>query len=306
MTDNEKTADPELEKEQKEIRQRLVRRIAVAIGLIGVAAISLPLLDKIRPESRRITPPPATDAQTTRLIGTTDKPAQPAPPALDTTETASAAPQQKPAEPVTTTEDNAADQAPAPPENPPSTGNESQPGQPISDSSPKTNGIRKQAAPISAAPPSEQPVPASKPQPITTQPLATKRPEAPRIEHPKPTAPTNPIEPIAPPLPARRKHTHPHRPADQNNPLPLLFSATKPLRHRATPCNWAFLPTTPTPRHCNRSWQPMAFRHNWKPGFNLARSATNKKLTMPTGESSNLGCPLLLLVNSRADDGTKS
>jgi len=199
MTDNEKTADPELEKEQKEIRQRLVRRIAVAIGLIGVAAISLPLLDKIRPESRRITPPPATDAQTTRLIGTTDKPAQPAPPALDTTETASAAPQQKPAEPVTTTEDNAADQAPAPPENPPSTGNESQPGQPISDSSPKTNGIRKQAAPISAAPPSEQPVPASKPQPITTQPLATKRPEAPRIEHPKPTAPTNPIEPIAPP-----------------------------------------------------------------------------------------------------------
>ncbi len=229
MTDNEKTADPELEKEQKEIRQRLVRRIAVAIGLIGVAAISLPLLDKIRPESRRITPPPATDAQTTRLIGTTDKPAQPAPPALDTTETASAAPQQKPAEPVTTTEDNAADQAPAPPENPPSTGNESQPGQPISDSSPKTNGIRKQAAPISAAPPSEQPVPASKPQPITTQPLATKRPEAPRIEHPKPTAPTNPIEPIAPP-PASAAQTHTPSPAGRSEqPTPPVVQRNKTI-----------------------------------------------------------------------------
>ncbi|MDQ5887095.1 MAG: hypothetical protein QG667_382 [Pseudomonadota bacterium] len=63
MSENEKPSDPELEKEQREIRQRLIVRVAIAVGLIGAAAISLPLIDKFKSSAPEvaINPPPTSD-----------------------------------------------------------------------------------------------------------------------------------------------------------------------------------------------------------------------------------------------------
>ena len=71
MSENEKPSDPELEKEQREIRQRLIVRVAIAVGLIGAAAISLPLIDKFKSSAPEvaINPPPASDEKATRIIG---------------------------------------------------------------------------------------------------------------------------------------------------------------------------------------------------------------------------------------------
>lgn len=176
MSDNEKQPDPELEKEQREIRQRLIRRVAFAIGLIGVAAISLPLLDKIKstPENKPA-PPPASDAQTTRIISAPGKPAE-----------IEHKPETQVAEPPPATNKEPVQQAPAPTTN--TTQTDTEKAEP--DTPPK-------------------PVVAARPQPITTLPASPKQIERPQPippqsgdirtpSRPQAIAPQHPAEPSPP------------------------------------------------------------------------------------------------------------
>lgn len=182
MSDNEKQPDPELEKEQREIRQRLVRRVAFAIGLIGVAAISLPLLDKIKstPDNKPA-PPPASDAHTTRIIPAPDRAAkQENVPAPQPTGTAEPSP--------------AADKEPAQPTHPTA-----------------ANPTQADTGNTTPETPS-QPIAAARPQPITTLPASPKqaefvRPTQPQTSdirtpsRPQPTTPQSPTEPSPPAKP---------------------------------------------------------------------------------------------------------
>lgn len=186
MSDNEKQQDPELEKEQREIRQRLIRRVAFAIGLIGVAAISLPLLDKIKstPENKPA-PPPASDAQTTRIIPAPDRPADTQPKSETQT-----------AEPPPTTNKEPTQPAPTPIANTPPTDT-------------------KKATPD--APP--KPIEAARPQPLATLPASPKQTEPTRPTQPQPSdirTPSRP-HPIAPQPPA--EPTPPAKPDEADAPV---------------------------------------------------------------------------------------
>lgn len=195
MSENEKQTDPELEKEQREIRQRLIVRVAIAVGLIGAAAVSLPLLDKLKSSTPEVSiaPPPASDEKTTRIIGaptkTDEKPAEPAAPIAKEAEktpepdTGKVAPSE-PSQPVAPTKEHDPEAAPA-----------------------KSTAAPAKSAPAPAAEPKTPPAPvvATQPKlgPVTTLPNKPLPPESPPPKSPPPAAVVAPSKPLAPltPLP---------------------------------------------------------------------------------------------------------
>lgn len=206
MSENEKQTDPELEKEQREIRQRLIVRVAIAVGLIGAAAISLPLIDKFKSSTPEvaINPPPASDEKTTRIIG--------APPAK--TEE-SAKPEEKPADKPaevasnkdgdtkTETKPEAKPEAPPPAAQPESKtppvavhDPEATPAKPAANNKPAASADNRPPPPPQVA---SQP----KPAPVTTLPNKPLQPEPLAPKNPPPAAVVAPSKPLAPvaPLP---------------------------------------------------------------------------------------------------------
>lgn len=198
MSENEKQADPELEKEQREIRQRLIVRVAIAVGLIGAAAVSLPLLDKLKSSTPEVamTLPPASDEKTTRIIGAPtkieDKPAEPAAPAP----APAAKETEKKPEPDTSKAAPSEVKEPATPA--------------AKEHDPEAAPAKPAAAPPKATPAPEPktppaPIVAAQPKlaPVTTLPNKPLPPEAPPPKATAPTAVVAPSKPLAPvtPLP---------------------------------------------------------------------------------------------------------
>lgn len=196
MSENEKQADPELEKEQREIRQRLIVRVAIAVGLIGAAAVSLPLLDKLKSSTPEVSiaPPPASDEKTTRIIGaptkTDEKPVEPAAPAPAAKEA-----EKKP-------EPDTSKAAPIETKEPAAT--------PAKEHDPEAAPAKSAAAPAKSTPAPESktppaPIVAAQPKlaPVTTLPNKPLPPEAPPPKAAAPTAVVAPSKPLAPvtPLP---------------------------------------------------------------------------------------------------------
>ena len=215
MAENEKQPDPELEKEQSEIRQRLIRRVVIAVGLVGAAATSLPLLDKFKSNPEvKLAPPPASDGQTTRII---PAPGKAEPPPSEPEKTAEAGPTKPAAAPADTppaaTEPDTAKPAAAPAAAPAKSAALPATGEPKTVARPSTATEEKQTPP----PPVVAALPKSTP--VTT--LATK-PVEPASHKPalvEPDKPEAPLKPQVLPAQAPKETLAPEKPAASEIPL---------------------------------------------------------------------------------------
>ena len=200
MSENEKPSDPELEKEQREIRQRLIVRVAIAVGLIGAAAISLPLIDKFKssPPEVAINPPPASDEKATRIIGA--PPAKPEEAAKPEEK-----PADKPADAASSKDgDTKAETKPeTKPEPPPPAAQPETKAPPVTLHDPEAAPPKPAAKPAGSAETKTPPPPqvASQPKlaPVTTLPNKPQLSEPAAPKAPPPAAVTAPSKPAAAP-----------------------------------------------------------------------------------------------------------
>lgn len=211
MSENEKPSDPELEKEQREIRQRLIVRVAIAVGLIGAAAISLPLIDKFKSSAPEvaINPPPASDEKATRIIGAPS--AKP-----EDTVKPETSPTDKPAE-ADSSKDGGT-QTETKPEAPPAAEPATTPVQ-ASGHDPEAAPPKPATTAAGKAPPPPQVAAQPKLAPVTTLPGKPQLVEPGIPKNPAAVTPLAPAKPLAPQAPLPNDATPARVPQVENTPV---------------------------------------------------------------------------------------